>query len=133
MTNFNDPSTVEKLQKALIIQEKCLLNHHPDLAVVYQSIALVHEKPGKFNSALLYNGYALRIRQKSLSANDPIIGFIYNNIRSIHFSTGNYPQAFLCFLKALLIYRKTLEDNHRKINKVKKDIQHARKPLTSKP
>ena len=55
---------LEWFDKALNIREKVLGKEHPNTAMTYNNIAIVHGTQGDFNTALVWYGKALRVDNK---------------------------------------------------------------------
>ncbi|CAF4133530.1 unnamed protein product [Adineta steineri] len=98
-------------EKARTIRQQSLLSNHPDLAMSFNNIGLVHHIMGDYPKALSSHENALAIRQ-SLPLNHPDLGASYNNIGLVYYKMGDYRKALLSHEKALTIKLQSLPSNH---------------------
>ncbi|CAF2966154.1 unnamed protein product [Rotaria sp. Silwood2] len=69
--------------KAIDIREETLPQHHPDLAISYNSIGLVYGDMSEYSKGLLFLEKGLDLRQKSLPPNHPDVGESKANIERV--------------------------------------------------
>jgi tetratricopeptide (TPR) repeat protein len=81
-------------------------------AAIFNNLALIAERQGKYEEAITVHEKALEIFQKTLPANHPLLATSYNNIGNVYKSMGEYSKALSYFEKALEIRQKTLPANH---------------------
>lgn len=99
---------MKPIKKTLEIRQKILPSNHPDLAVIYNSIGLLHCTVGQFFKALESFHKELEIKQRSLSQNHPEFATVYSNIGLVYFNMNDHEKALEFYQKALEIYLKTL-------------------------
>ena len=63
------------------------------VATIYSSLGLVHDKLGDLEKAKEYHERALSIRQKKLRAENVDVATIYNNLGSVHEQFGDFEKA----------------------------------------
>jgi tetratricopeptide (TPR) repeat protein len=100
------------LNKAFIIQKSNIGIENPDVAQLYNNIALVFEKQGNYGKAIkLYNN-SLAIQSRISGDECPEVALFYNNIARIHDMKGEQDKALIIYKKALVIQEKVLGIDH---------------------
>ena len=105
-------NALEWFQKALAVYKKVLGGDHPDVATIYDDIAVIYAKQGDYPEALKRHRKALLITEKILGGEHPDIAATYNNIAVIYARRGDYPMALKWHRKALAIREKVLGTGH---------------------
>jgi tetratricopeptide (TPR) repeat protein/transcriptional regulator with XRE-family HTH domain len=91
------------LRQALTLRERVLGEEHPEVAKLYNDLALTYLLWGKFEAAAPLCQRALSIRTRSLGPLHPDVAESYNDLASIYTTQGKYAEAEPLYLQALSI------------------------------
>ncbi|CAF1240591.1 unnamed protein product [Adineta steineri] len=95
---------IDRAEKYFNMLLKSLPHGHPDIATIYNSIGIVHERRNELNLALKNFRIAYEMRRKQLPSNYPHIASSLNNIGLIYKSKGDFNTALDYFQLALRIF-----------------------------
>ncbi|MDR0307923.1 MAG: tetratricopeptide repeat-containing protein [Chitinispirillales bacterium] len=96
---FSYMDALLSLRKALIIREKILGDEHPDVAVVYNNMALVYSAQGDYDKALEFYLKAFKIELAVLTDKHPYTINTYDNLKSVFLKTGKMKTALTTGLR----------------------------------
>jgi len=86
----NYPLALSYFEKALEIQQKSLPSDHPNLALNYNNIAVIHQSMGNDTMSLSCFEKALEIQQNCLPSNHPHLVTTQNNVAILRQLAGIY-------------------------------------------
>ncbi|CAF0814443.1 unnamed protein product [Adineta steineri] len=112
MLEMGSYDRAEYLYFKAIHQEK---NNWKRLTVVYNNLANVYYKEGKYDKALTYYHKSLSIQQKHLPENDSSLSIDYNNIAIVYETQKNYDLALQFFQSALILEMKASKPDEKLI------------------
>ncbi len=105
-------SALDKLGRAIVINENTFGKEHLKTAVAYGNIAIVYKRQKKLDLALEYNLKALNVYLLYHDENDPIVSKYYNNIGNVYYERGYNKKAKYYYEKSVKIITKTHGDKH---------------------
>ena len=111
-TNINYEETLRWYQKALTINEKIFGYEHPNIATIYNNIAVIYQKQGMYLRALEWYKKALAINEEILGKEHPDTATTYNNVAFVYYSQGKYLKAQDWYSKVIVISEKILGKEH---------------------
>ncbi|CAF1049606.1 unnamed protein product [Adineta steineri] len=112
MLEMGSYDRAEYLYFKAIHQEK---NNWKRLTVVYNNLANVYYKEGKYDKALTYYHKSLSIQQKHLPENDSSLSIDYNNIAIVYETQKNYDLSLQFFQSALMLEMKASKPDEKLI------------------
>jgi tetratricopeptide (TPR) repeat protein len=98
--------------KALEIQYPILGPDNPDIATIYNNIAIAYNHTGSFSNALEYHKKALYIRERVYGTDNTITAESRNNIAVMYVIMGDVSRALELYRKNLTIYEKDFGVEH---------------------
>lgn len=109
---FNDALVIAK--QSLELSEKLYGENHPNTATSYNTIGLLYDFMGDYDTALEYYNNALAIRKQVLGENHSDTATSYNNIGLLYNVMGEGDSKIVLeyLNKALAIRQQVLGDNH---------------------
>ncbi|NES06402.1 MAG: tetratricopeptide repeat protein, partial [Okeania sp. SIO2F4] len=106
------PQAQPWLEKGREIVEKRLDKDNPDVAEVYNNLAVLYESQGKYSEAEPLYLQAIEIVKVALPENHPYLASSVNNLALLYKSQGKYSEAEPLYLQAIEIDKIALPKNH---------------------
>jgi tetratricopeptide (TPR) repeat protein/predicted Ser/Thr protein kinase len=99
-------------EQALVLGERALGPHHPNVARSLNNLAGVHRAMGDYEEAKARYGRALAIKEETLGSDHPDLAMGLNNLANIYAATGASAEAKALYERALAIQEKALGAEH---------------------